>query len=156
MRCDEFLDRYDSLGPGEPMGYLMARHLAACDGCAAQVRAFESLRAELSAGARAEDEAACELVEDRVMAAVRLTPTPQRDFSLRDWIIAGSVIAASMVLVPLGEYFSRFDEAFGASYALPLSLVLGVAITAYASLFVATHMADVQGFMDRHAHARLR
>jgi len=147
MRCETFLDRYDELEPGERPGFRMARHLAACESCAAQVGLVEDALGALCEIKDAGDPP----LEARVMASVRLVPTPQRDFSVRDWIIAGSVIAASMILIPVGEYFARFDEAFGASYALPLSLVLGLALTAYAALFVGTHMAQVRGFVDRRA-----
>jgi len=148
MRCETFLDRYDELEPGRPLGFLMARHLRGCERCERQVELVEASLVELREGG---EEPAGSILEERIMAAVRLTPTPQRDFSVRDWIIAGAVIAASMILIPLGDYFVRFNEAFGASYALPLSLVLGVAITAYAALFVGSHMDELQGFMDRHA-----
>lgn len=152
MRCETFLSRYDRLEPAMRMGFLMSRHLASCASCRRQAAAVEAavsaLREGEPSGAGGELE---RRLEDRVMASVRLVPPPRRDIAVRDWIIAGSVIASSMILFPLGEYFARFDEAFGASYVLPLSLVLGIALTAYGALFVGAHMDEVQGFMDRHA-----
>lgn len=150
MRCETFLELYDAREPGSPMGFRMARHLARCPGCSRQVEAVE----RALGGLRETDGGEGSRLEDRVMASVRFVPTPQRDFSLRDWIIAGTVIAASMILIPVGEYFTSFNEIFGASYSLPLSLVLALVLTSYAALFVGAHMSDVQGFLRRHARTR--
>jgi hypothetical protein len=126
----------------------MVRHLEECESCRIEVERVEAA-IEACRGADSGGELA-QLLEDRVMAAIRLMPSPQRDFSVRDWLIAGSVIAASMLLIPVGDYFVRFKEIFGASYTLPLSLVLGIALTAYSALFIGTHMDEVQGFMNKH------
>lgn len=151
MRCEDFLSRYDHIEPGRRMGFRMRRHLVSCASCKRHVEAVDTVLGALRDAESATCERAGERLEDRVMAAIRLMPPPQRDFSVRDWIIAGSVIATSMLLIPLGEYFARFNEAFGARYTLPLSLVLGIVLTAYGALFVGTHMDEVQGFVDRHA-----
>lgn len=152
MRCETFRSRYDRLEPGRSMDRAMIAHLEGCGTCRAEVETVEAALAEFRNADEADEFGELgELLESRVMAVVRFMPPPQRDFSIRDWIIAGSVIAASMLLIPVGEYFARFRETFGASYALPLSLVLGLSLTAYGALFIGTHMDEVQGFVDRHA-----
>ncbi len=156
MRCETFLERYDGLEPGRAPAPALARHRASCASCRAQASALEAALAGEGGARLAADEALAERarLEDRVMTAVRLLPSPRRDFSLRDWILAGAILAASMILVPVGDYFARFDEVFGASYALPLSLVLGLGLTAYGALFVGAHLDEVQGFMDRRARSQ--
>lgn len=150
MRCETFLERYDALEPGAEPGPGMSRHLASCGRCRGQVGAVEAALGELRA-ADAAGSPGGGLLEERIMAAARLVPGPRRDFSVRDWIIAGAVIAVSMILIPVGDYFARFDEFFGARYTLPLSLVLGCVLTAYGALFAGAHLGELQAFMERHA-----
>ena len=92
------------------------------------------------------------------MAAVRLMPPPRQDFALRDWLFPGVVLALSMVLLPvLGKDVDFLKSLFGSGYTLSLSLVLGVAFTAYCAFFIATHLAGVPGLSREtrpHAVAR--
>jgi hypothetical protein len=88
-------------------------------------------------------------LEERVMAVVRLIPPPRRDVLVRDWLLACAIIMASMAIIPLGDDFNRIKAIFGTSYSLPLSLVLGAGLAAFASLFIAGHMDDVQGLVKR-------
>jgi hypothetical protein len=88
-------------------------------------------------------------VEVRVMASVRLMKKPRRELHARDWIVSGCVILGSMALIPYDHNFDLIKEAFGASYALPLSLVLGIAFTLYAAVFIATHMEELAPFAKR-------
>jgi len=38
---------------------------------------------------------------------------------------------------------------FGSGYLLSLSLVLGAAFTAYCALFIATHLSELQSFLEK-------
>jgi hypothetical protein len=90
------------------------------------------------------------LIEDRVMAAVRLMPPPQQDFALRDWLFPGMVIAISMFLLPvLGKGSSFLEMLFGPGYEFSLALVLGLVFTAYSVLFIATHVSELQSFLEK-------
>jgi len=149
VRCETFLEHYDRIDARSEPGWALRRHLDSCPSCRATV---ERMRAALQAPASdaygvSPAEAS---VEDRVMAVVRLMPQPQRElFSVRDWIIAGSVIVLSMALIPVGSDFGGFIAVVGASYALPLALVLGLGITIYSTLFIGTHIDEVMDFVRR-------
>jgi hypothetical protein len=85
-----------------------------------------------------------------VMAAVRLMPPPRQDFALRDWLLPGAIIVVSMFLVPVvGKDLGFLESLFGPSYALSMSLVLGIAFTAYSALFIATHVAELQSYLEK-------
>jgi hypothetical protein len=70
-------------------------------------------------------------------------PPPRQDFALRDWLLPGAIIALSMLLLPF------LAPLFEPGYALPLSLVLGIAFTAYCALFIATHLAELQTYLEK-------
>lgn len=155
MRCERFLDRYDRLDAGVTPGFALRRHLASCASCEAKVRRQSAALAAYRAGPADEAIPEEEVLDERIMAAVRLTPRPRRAVLVRDWILSGAVIAASMVMIPLGSEFDRAKEAFGSRLAVPLSLVLGLALTAYMAVFIGSHMDSILPLVRRdHTQAR--
>lgn len=144
MRCETFRDRDDLLDAGRRPGFLMRRHLARCASC----RALLELEAAALAAYRA-PVAALPGLEDRIMAAVRLTPRPRRLVRIRDWVVVGLLIAASMALIPLAEEFDWVKELFGLSFALPLSLVLSFVLTAYVAVFIGSHVSELMELLER-------
>jgi len=130
------------------MGLAMKLHASRCPSCAAEAAALaaalESYRAE--DGASSERGSA---VEERVMAAVRLLPPPRQDFAIRDWISAGIVIAASTLLLPIGESSGFLRTFFGPGFALSLAIVLGISLTIYMAFFIATHMDELQTYLEK-------
>jgi hypothetical protein len=163
MRHEAALKHLDELDAGQAYGFALRRHLSHCSSCAAVAERMEAaLRAYREdtrredtrrEDTRREDTRRLEpesLVEDRVMAAIRFMPPPCQDFALRDWLFPGAVIALSMFLLPvLGKDNGLLESLFGSGYTLSLALVLGVAFTAYSALFVATHLAELQSYLEK-------
>jgi hypothetical protein len=84
------------------------------------------------------------------MAAIRLMPPPRQDFALRDWLFPAAVIVASMFILPLlGKDIGFLEALLGTGYQLSLALVLGIAFTAYSALFIATHLAELQTYLEK-------
>jgi hypothetical protein len=148
MRCEIFLKRLDELDSGRAMSPAMRLHALRCRACAAEAAA---LGAALGAyrSALAAESAEGSAVEDRVMAAVRLLPPPRQDFAIRDWAFAGVVIAASTLLLPLGESSGFLRTFFGPGFALSLAIVLGIFLTTYTALFIGTHLEELEDFLDK-------
>jgi anti-sigma factor RsiW len=155
MRCDSFLDRWDMLDAGEEPGFFLKLHLAGCPECRARVEALDRTLAAYRAARPCEkDAAAAEAVEERVMAAVNLMPRPHRELRARDWAVAGFAIMLSMAMIPFDRNFSVIKELFGTSYALPLSLVLGLVMAGYGAVFIGTHMDELGPLVRRWASRR--
>ena len=148
MRCETFLRRIDELDSGRAMPFPMRLHVLRCPSCAAEAaRLAAALKAYRSAGGAAKEEVST--LEDRVMASVRLMPPPRQDFAIRDWVSAGAVIAASTLLLPLGESSGFLRTFFGPGYALSLAIVLGISLTVYMAFFIATHLEELEAFLDK-------
>ncbi|MGA2546208.1 MAG: hypothetical protein ABSF43_06655 [Rectinemataceae bacterium] len=162
MRHEAALKRLDELDAGQAYGFALRRHLSHCSSCAAVAERMEAALRAYREDTRREDTRRedtrreedtrgaepASLVEDRVMAAVRFMPPPRQDFALRDWLFPGAVIALSMFLLPvLGKDNGLLESLFGSGYTL--SLVLGVAFTAYSAFFVATHLAELQSYLEK-------
>jgi hypothetical protein len=148
MRHEAAMRRLDELDAGQGYGLALRLHLSRCRSCAAAARrmadALSAYREE------APEPESTRRLEELVMEAVSLLPPPRQDFALRDWLFPGAVLAFSMVLIPLlGKDLGFLESLFGPSYALSLSLVLGIAFTAYCGLFIATHLEEVQSYLQK-------
>jgi hypothetical protein len=140
MRHEAALKRLDELDAGERPGLILKLHLATCPSCARQAEllhaALHAYRSEAPLGDAPRSEADNAL-EERIMATLRLTPPPMQDFAVGDWLFPAAVILVSLCLLPL---------AFGA--AIYLSLILGLAFTVYSAFFIASHMEELQAFLQ--------
>ena len=144
MRHETALNYLDELDAGQEPGFALRAHLAACPSCA---RVAEHM-AEALAAYRSED-AAEEDLEDRIMAAVRLTPPPRQDFAIRDWLLPAIVILFSLCLLPLASSLGFLESLFGPGSAISLALVLGIAFTGYSVFFIATHLDELESFLAK-------
>jgi hypothetical protein len=149
MRHEAALKRLDELDAGERPGLGLRMHLASCPSCAASAqRGREALKAYRE-GEGAGGEAAARPLEDRIMATVRLTPPPMQDFAIRDWLFPGAVILLSMCLLPLASTLGFSGSILSPGNALSLSLVLGLVFTAYCALFIASHVGELQSYLQK-------
>jgi hypothetical protein len=150
MRCETFRDRYDQLDSGEEPGFFLRAHLASCPECRL---AAGRLEAGLQAW-RAADEAEAlrqgEILDQRIMAAVLLLPRPRKELHARNWALSGMVIFLSLALIPFSKDFSLLRQLFGEGYSLPLFLVLGLVLTLFGGVFIATHMEELEPYVKRH------
>jgi hypothetical protein len=156
MRHETALKRLDELDAGQRPGFGLGIHLAKCPSCA---RAAQEMSEALSAyreearldardgGASGIPREADRLIEERVMASIRLTHPPMQDFAIRDWLFPGAVILLSMCLLPLGSSLGYFTSFISTGNALFLSLVLGLVFTAYCVLFIASHVGELQSYL---------
>lgn len=146
MRCERFLELYDGLEPGSPLGPAMRRHLGSCPSCRAELarfeRAFEDLK-RVEAVPRGRDEA---LLEDRVLRALLLMPRPRRELSFAQWAVPLLLVASSCVILPL---FARFHGAADDAVFLPLAIVFGIGLSVFGSVYVGSHAVELKAEFDR-------
>lgn len=149
MLHETALRRLDELDAGESPGIILRLHLAVCPSCARQAelqrRALRAYRAAPPIGAGSFEDGA--VLEDRIMATVRFTPPPRQDFTLGDWIAPAAVILVSICLVALASGLGIFQSKSGFGSPVYLSLVLGLAFTAYSALFIASHLGELRSFL---------
>lgn len=143
MRHEAALRRLDELDAGQEPGFALKMHLSSCPSCAQAAR----LSAVAVAAYRKEE--AESVLEDRIMAAVRLTPPPRQDFAIRDWALPAIVILLSLCALPLASNLGFLETLFGPGSAIALALVLGLAFTCYSAFFIATHLSELLLFLAK-------
>ena len=151
MTCERFLELLDGLD-NEEMPASMAAHVRSCPACA---RRTSALQAAVTLY-RLPDLAGSGNLAPRVLAMLPFVTAPRRSVSMRNWLGAGFVLLASMVMVPLLSEFRVLKGEFGVDFVVPVSIVLGCLVTLYAGLFVMSHLSDfsrrLKVYQGRQAH----
>lgn len=148
MQCENAIQEFLRLDHGEPIPPEIQKHIDECEGCRRQVTMMQSVFRALEQTGLAETPTG---TTDAVMAAVRSGGVAAEEpLSVAKWLATGVIIFASIVLVSFSNSHSWLSQMFGVSLELPLSLILGAAITIYGSLFIGTHVDKVAGFFGLH------
>lgn len=147
MRHETALRLLDEVDNGEEPGFALRLHLASCPACAKAARLGVAALASYRSAPVLEARPADSLLEDRIMASVRLTPPPRQDFAIRDWLFPAAAILFSLCLLPLVS--GSFDVLFGPNFAASVALALGAIFTVYSAFFVATHLNELESFLEK-------
>lgn len=143
MKCETFEELYDRAEEGALLSPALALHLARCPRCSARVelrrRALELYRIP---GPEPD-------LASRVLAVLPFLPRPHRTVSLRNWVLSGLALSASVVLVPAQRVFSLVIEEYGNRWMLPFVLVFGLSLSVFGALFIGTHMDELSGLVGR-------
>lgn len=143
MKCEVFEERYDRAEDGAKLSPALALHLARCPRCAARVELRRRALALYRLPVPGPD------LASRVLAVLPFLPRPHRTVSLRNWILSGLALSASVILVPAQKVFSLVIEEYGNRWMLPFVLVFGLSVSVFGALFIGTHMDELSGLVGR-------
>jgi len=143
MNCQDVMDRYVEAPEGLSLldrGRLWA-HLLCCPRCAREIQVWEDARDLLREASF--PPAPAPGLESLIMAAVLEEEAPGEEReeawatpSFRSWVLTGMVVLVSLTTAAWGREL-------GASYFLPLGLIIGGIVTAYGALFISSHLKEL-------------
>lgn len=155
MNCDDIRATILDLDNHEALPEVVAEHLSDCDAC----RSFSEQMADaanlvrLPVALTANPE-----LTARIMAAVRLEAESRLSrflgngvappFAIRGWLIVGTVILASLFLVPFSDILNTLRRSLGPGIDLALSLALGIGLTVYICVLVVSNHTKVEGWLS--------
>lgn len=67
----------------------------------------------------------------------------EHNISIVRWVTVGLIILLSMFLIPFNTPLSWARDQFGGTLEIPLSIIMGLAITVYAIVFIGTHTKEL-------------
>ncbi|HNU91178.1 MAG TPA: hypothetical protein PKO25_04850 [Spirochaetota bacterium] len=146
MKCDEAMRRlleHDN-APGYPLPLRL--HLRRCAHCRAEEARLRAALEELKAVALSPRDMD---ISDAVMAGIERLESYRRDVPMYNWIGGGLAILGGIVLISFSDSFAWLRGSFGGDFEVPLSIVLGIVITLYASAFIATHLDMAESWMAK-------
>jgi hypothetical protein len=128
-------------------------HLLICPRCSREFRHYRLGRELLSASCQDPELKSSSLPDfsDSIMAVILAESAEDSGpedsmteaLSFRRWVITGCVIMISLVSVFFGLTFTELSAASGFSLMVPMSLTIGIFISAYGALFIGSHLKEL-------------
>jgi predicted anti-sigma-YlaC factor YlaD len=153
MTCKQVILFFDS-HEGNTLPKEVAEHLAGCERCREE---FERLREVLAVMQRMSELRADDDFTRRVMTVIRseaeatanATRKERRPARLIVWIAAGVLLLVGMPGLRFSRWMVPLRSAFGPSVDLAMTLILGLALTGYLCLLVASNFEKISRFVRR-------
>ncbi len=145
MECETVISKYLERSETFRIPVLLRFHTLFCPECRDEI---EKLRAEFEKlKAYPPHEIPVDITEN-VMARVQLLEeTYEHEISCFKWIAVGIVIIGSRFLFTYSDSHVWLQGHFGKQFDIPLNIILGLIVTAYAILFVGTHIDDIKKYI---------
>jgi hypothetical protein len=113
-------------------------HILFCKKCRTEIFALRDKFKELKNGAAYT--VPVDLTESIMYKINLLEVQYEHNVSNFKWILVGTVIFSSLMLFTFSDSFMSLKPFFGRVLEVPISIVMGVGITIYASLFIGSHL----------------
>ena len=143
MECHDVTESVLSMDNTADLPAEVERHLQGCSRCRRELsqlaRAVGSLRIE---GVDPVDAA----LTERVMRAVKreaLSADEQQPTSLRNWILVGTVLLGGLFGLRFSDVMDWLRHSFGPAIDVAMSLILGLFLTGYICMLVASNLNRV-------------
>jgi hypothetical protein len=156
------MDQIDEFSEERPFPFLdrleVAIHVLFCPSCAEKIARLEAAEELMRTGffppaPSFEDAVMNRLLEDApamdgfLPEIVREEPP---ELSFRRWVITGLIVLVSLATAFFGLNFEKVAQSQGASFLLPVGLTIGVVITGYGALFIASHLKELSDHFGLH------
>jgi hypothetical protein len=86
-------------------------------------------------------------IEDVVMRQIEEITEESEDFeydsSFRGWVVTGVIVLFSLSSVFFGMNFKQVAVSQGLSFILPIGITIGVVLTTYSAVFIASHLKEL-------------
>ena len=120
MTCEKAMELLVGARDARSLPLLAKLHLRRCASCGREARRLDMAMASLG-------------------DPLHLSET----VSWGKWIGVGFLIMLSIAVAPFGSDFGWLSSLMGDSFRLPFALTLGLAMTVYCSLFIASHLDEL-------------
>ncbi len=148
MKCDNVLERFMELDDYLDIPFMLRFHLFHCKKCREEVAAMIAAMDLLSTESPYAAPAGLQLIIMNRILGESLSHVGK--VSGTKWAAVGTVIFSSILLINFSDSFIWLQEQFGSQYTLPLSIVMGLVITAYLSIVVGCNYEAMKKYYQDH------
>ncbi|MDR3237951.1 MAG: hypothetical protein LBT84_05555 [Spirochaetia bacterium] len=140
MNCEDHISHYLKRESIDRLPFLVKIHLLWCGKCRREIPA---LRKNLAAYRGIFPYAMKRDMSDSIMRSVcKMLPYKRGAVSESKWIISGCILLGSIFLMPFNNSMQWVRDSFGEFFDIPLTIVMGMAISLYITLFAASHLKN--------------
>jgi len=150
MDCRDVTEYLLAMDNNEPLSPEVARHVESCPRCAREYRVLVAAVSDLTHAADDPVPAADSALTLRVLDAVRAeaigtdAPDAPRPAPLRNWVIAGTLLLGGLLGLRFSDVMSWLRNSFGPAIDVAMSVILGVFLTGYICILVASNLGRVR------------
>jgi hypothetical protein len=72
------------------------------------------------------------------------------------WVTIGSIIFLSILLINFSESFVWLKGEFGSGYTIPMSIVMGFVLTAYATILIGCNYESIKKYLELHYKLKIK
>ena len=142
MKCDKAMKKFLDMDNDASFTLSLKLHSIFCRECREEISALSETYSSLigmSSFVTQKD------MTDAIMAEVyKHENLYEHNVSYFKWISVGSIIIASRFLVSFSDTHIWLNSHFGINFEIPLNIVLGLVISIYLILFIASHIDDLK------------
>jgi hypothetical protein len=146
MKCKKIIDSFLNQDDSRYPVFLIRLHIAFCSRCRKEIRTLQKIF--VKARTSSPFEMPGDMSGPVMRAIINSDVVYKKDISSGKWLFTGVVIFASIFLVSYSNSFIWLKSHFGSVLEVPLYMVLGLAITFYAALFIGTHIEMMRKFIE--------
>ena len=148
MKCNKAVDEYIKFENYSQIPFFMRIHLILCTECKTEIARLQKLFTMIGNDSLYKSPYD---ISSSVMDIIR----SERVFNGKTvsgfkWVTIGSVIFFSIVLLNFSDSFVWLKNEFGSDYTIPLSLVMGLVITAYSVTVIGCNYEYIKKYIDIH------
>jgi hypothetical protein len=144
MNCDTVQKKFLEMDNGSRIPVAVQFHMLYCSRCrniiSALSRKFASLRSE------APFDMDRDLCEQIMLDVFRSDVQYEHNVSGLQWGVVGTIILVSMFLIPFSHSFGFLRHYFGRGLEIPVSIVLGLALSIYALAGIFSNLDQLKKF----------
>lgn len=148
MKCNRAVEEYIKSGNFSQVPFIYKIHLIFCSECRDEILRLKRLFVRI--GNDSLYKSPYDLSSSVMDIIRRENVFKGKTISGFKWVTIGSVIFFSILLLNFSDSFLWLKNEFGSHYTIPLSIVMGFVITAYAAVVVGCNYEYIKKYMDLH------
>jgi len=148
MKCSKAVEEYIKFENFFKIPFIMKIHLIFCTECRTEVLRLRKLFIMISNDSLYKSPYGLSSSVMNIIA--RESVFKGKSVSGFKWVIIGSIIFFSIVLLNFSDSFLWLKNEFGSDYTIPLSIVMGFVITAYSVTVIGCNYEYIKKYIDIH------